>query len=112
MLSFEKLRLANILRKRSWDRNDTWSLSDWGLAMIGEAGEACNVIKKINRNQNDMVGNLELQDSELKNMLGEELADTVIYIDLLAQKVGIDLSKAIVDKFNKISEKHGFQERL
>lgn len=45
-------------------------------------------------------------------MLGEELADVFLYLDLLAGYYGVDLPAAIVKKFNKVSEKQGFPERL
>lgn len=62
---------------------NSWSLSDWAVALSGEVGELCNVVKKLNR-----------------------------HLDLFAAAAGIDLSKAIVDKFNEVSIRNGFPERL
>jgi NTP pyrophosphatase (non-canonical NTP hydrolase) len=45
-------------------------------------------------------------------MLADELADVFLYLDLLASKCGIDLPAAIVRKFNVVSERQDFPERL
>jgi NTP pyrophosphatase (non-canonical NTP hydrolase) len=45
-------------------------------------------------------------------MLAEEIADTVTYADLLAAHYGIDLAAAVADKFNRVSRRQGFPDRL
>lgn len=40
-------------------------------------------------------------------MLADELADVVIYLDILAAQLGIDLGEAVMKKWNKTSEKVG-----
>lgn len=72
-----------------------------GNATAGEVGELCNVIKKIHR------GDFTLKEANEKELLADEAADVVIYLDLLCQKAGINLGNAIVNKFNKSSEKIG-----
>ena len=113
MLTFSKLRETNLSRTDRWnpDGLKTWSLSDWGVAMEGEAGEACNVIKKLNRIRDGMTGN-EVGEDELYKALADELADTIIYLDLLAARAGINLESAIIHKFNETSFRVGFPERL
>ncbi len=37
--------------------------------------------------------------------IADELADTIIYADLLAMRLGIDLSEAIRSKFNVVSDR-------
>jgi NTP pyrophosphatase (non-canonical NTP hydrolase) len=74
-----------------------WCLSKWSNAIFGEAGEAANVIKKYER------GDYSLE--EILEHLGDELADVVIYLDLTANSVGIDLGEAVRRKFNKTSVK-------
>lgn len=113
MLTFDALRRANCSRCDRWHPGgiEDWSLSDWAVAMIGEAGEACNVVKKLNRVRDGITGNTK-SEAELRAQLGAELADTLIYLDLLAQRAGIDLGAAVVAKFNAVSERVGFPERL
>ncbi len=110
-LTFKKLRDTSISRSSRWHGCEGWNLSDWGIAMVGEAGETCNAIKKLNREREGMVGNSE-SIKQLQDNLGEEIADTLIYLDLLAEYAGIDLEKVVTDKFNKVSVKLGFPERL
>jgi NTP pyrophosphatase (non-canonical NTP hydrolase) len=89
----------------------SWSTSDWFTATMGELGEAANVAKKLNRVRDGITGNDETPE-ELRVKLGRELADTFIYLDLLAQSVGIDLSEAVAETFDAKSEKLGYAPRL
>ncbi len=84
----------------------SWSLSDWFLATMGEFGEAANVAKKLNRVRDGIPGN-DVTPDHLELMLADELADAFIYLDLLAQSRGIDLSAAVIKKFNETSKKVG-----
>lgn len=112
-LTFKALRETSLARCRRWHPGGVadWSLSDWATATAGEMGEACNVVKKLNRERDGIVGN-NLALAELRAQLGHEIADTLIYLDLLAAAAGIDLAAAVVDKFNIVSERNGFPERL
>lgn len=113
-LTFQKLREANIERCKEWHGPagiEDWTLSDWATATAGELGEACNVIKKLNRARSGIYGNSQTEQ-ELQEQLAEELADTVIYLDLLAARAEIDLASAVVDKFNFVSTRFGFSQRL
>lgn len=69
-----------------------WSLSDWGCALAGEAGEACNKIKKLRRGEKISV-----------ESIGSELADTITYACILLHYLGLDVEDAIIDKFNEVS---------
>lgn len=86
---------------------DSWSTSDWFTAVMGELGEAANVAKKLNRVRDGIKGNSETPD-ELREKLASEIADTFIYLDLLAQSLGIDLATAVLDTFNAKSKQIGF----
>ena len=86
---------------------EVWSLSDWFTATLGELGEAANVAKKLNRYRDNIPGNSESEPA-LQAMLRDEVADTFIYLDLLAQAAGFDLADAVRDKFNRTSRKIGY----
>ena len=88
-----------------------WSLSDWMTAVAGELGEAANVAKKLNRVRDGIPGN-DHTPQELKSMLADEIADTFIYLDLLAQSQGIVLQDAVIDKFQRTSRKIGYDDPL
>lgn len=109
---FSKLREMNISRCNRWQGGvKSWSLSDWGVAMAGEAGEICDVIKKLNRERDGLIGNGRGKE-QLEKDLALELADTLIYLDLLAARAGISLEEAVVEKFNMVSKRLNFPERL
>jgi NTP pyrophosphatase (non-canonical NTP hydrolase) len=84
----------------------SWSLSDWFTATMGELGEAANVAKKLNRVRDGIPGNKETPD-ELRGKLARELADAFIYLDLLAQREGIDLAAVVPEVFNAKSAQLG-----
>jgi hypothetical protein len=54
-MSFEKLREADQKRAAEWNKDKT-NLSFKGLEMAGECGEACNVLKKLERERLGLVG--------------------------------------------------------
>lgn len=90
----------------------SWSLSDWITAAVGELGEAANVAKKLNRVR-DGLGHLnDKSPDELEAMFVDELADTLIYLDLVAQSRGVNLWQAVVRKFNRTSAKIGYPVAL
>lgn len=105
----KELRAANNARQDEWENSGLiLDLSYLGNAAAGEMGEACNVIKKLERERLGLRGRRATVTD-----LAEELADVIIYIDLIARKAGInDLEQAIRDKFNKTSEHYGLGVRL
>lgn len=86
-----------------------WSGSDWMTAIVGELGEAANVLKKLNRVRDGIPGNKETPE-ELRVMLRQELADAYIYLDIFAQSQDIDLEAAVMEKFDITSLKIGYVE--
>ncbi len=101
-LTFKELRDVNVRRcEEVFHTLENWSLSDWGCALAGEVGEACNLIKKHRRG--------EAVDLDL---IAEEVADAVIYADLLLARMGRDLGEAVRAKFNKVSERRHSAIRL
>lgn len=109
MLTLSSLRAANLQRcETSYHPLDSWSLTDWATAVAGEVGEACNVIKKMRRLEtwSGFARNTE-ELVALRTDLRSELADAVIYIDLLAARAQINLGDAVRDKFNETSKRIG-----
>jgi NTP pyrophosphatase (non-canonical NTP hydrolase) len=103
-LSFKELRKISEQRCNEaffplYSKDGPW----WGNAMAGECGEACNVVKKTDRDG--------LTDERVL-ALAKELADVVTYADLLAARYGIDLGQAVALKFNEVSERVGSDLRL
>lgn len=116
-LTFAEVSAVNRSRASRWhvgfpDHGGDWTGGDWSNAMAGECGEACNVVKKLRRVECGRQGSKDSPPAELLVQLGAELADTFIYLDLVATYYGIDLPTAIVHKFNAVSQREGFPERL
>lgn len=125
-MSFEQLRNANVTRCREiFHELDAWSPTDWMTGAAGEAGEVievlllalttiskstliANAVKKLRRIDD---GTNQAKDPQSRdeaiNSIADELADSIIYQDLLAARLGIDLWQAIVDKFNAVSDARG-----
>jgi len=108
-LTFKQLRRNNVERcEQVFHKLNYWSLSDWTTALCGKLGEAANIIKKIRRlDSADKDKDSPKHREELFNKLKLELANVQIYLDLLAAAAGIDLGKATIEKFNKVSKKRG-----
>jgi NTP pyrophosphatase (non-canonical NTP hydrolase) len=109
-LTFNTLRIANKERlpefknkhgKPAHSKADgsDWSDAQWLQAVVGELGEYANLRKKLDRG--DIIG------EEAKQEMADELADTVIYLDLLAFRLGISLGDAVMRKWNRVSQRVG-----
>lgn len=90
-------------------RLDSWSMSDWMVAVLGELGEAANIVKKLNRVRDGIPGNT-LSAEQLRHKLALEIADAYIYLDLLCQSVGIDLQESVESAFTGKSKQIGYAE--
>jgi NTP pyrophosphatase (non-canonical NTP hydrolase) len=107
-LTFNTLRRASLVRlplfqdakgracHEKADGSD-WSPAQWLQAAVGEIGEYANLRKKVER------GDMTL--AEALPALSDELADVVIYLDLLASQLGIDLGQAVMSKWNATCDK-------
>jgi NTP pyrophosphatase (non-canonical NTP hydrolase) len=114
-LTFSDLRAANtarlpVFKNRRGERahsqpdGSDWCLAQWCNAVLGELGEAANIIKKVER------GDLTLD--EARPDLRRELADVQTYLDILAFRAGVDLGAATAEKFNEVSVRVGCDVRL
>lgn len=117
-LTFNKLRKANVKRlplfksrsgKPAHSEKDgsDWTDGDWVCAVVGELGELANLIKK--RKRGDFDGN---EKYNYEQEIADEIADVQTYLDLLAFRLGVDLGKATIDKFNRVSDRVGCNVKL
>lgn len=106
-MTFEELRKANVKRcGESFHPLHDWSPTDWGCAMGGECGEALNKIKKLRRlGANTLLAENHIGRDSLIQEIADEIADVVIYADLLCERLNINLHDAIVRKFNIVSDR-------
>ena len=101
-MDFKELAKVNLIRcEKSFHPLNDWSPSDWSNAMAGECGEVCNLTKKLRRGEDIPV-----------ERIGQEIADNVIYADLLAQRLGLSLGELVKETFNKKSDEVGSDIRL
>jgi NTP pyrophosphatase (non-canonical NTP hydrolase) len=77
--------------------------------VTGELGELASLLKMRNRERDGLPGN---KFSPTDKMVADEIADVLTYLDLLAEALGVDLGRAAVSKFNEVSERVGFPDRL
>lgn len=106
-LTFSELRTANVARcEEVFHPLAAWSPTDWACAMAGECGEACNAVKKLRRHADGTNTTKDPQTVEdCVAVIGHELADLIIYADLLAARLGIDLGAVVQQKFNVVSDR-------
>jgi NTP pyrophosphatase (non-canonical NTP hydrolase) len=102
----KELRQANKTRAAEWGAEGI-TLSYRGNELAGEVGEACNLIKKLDRERLGYVGTR----ASLQELI-EELADVIICVDLIAMDLGVELEDEVKAKFNKTSSKYGLETRL
>jgi NTP pyrophosphatase (non-canonical NTP hydrolase) len=113
--TFRSISETNHRRAVRWHKGglDEWSALEWAGAMCGEAGEVANVCKKLKRLEDGISQKRDKSTGdELIAKLKGKVADVFLYLDLICQRYGIDMRAAIVSKFNLVSEREGFPERL
>jgi NTP pyrophosphatase (non-canonical NTP hydrolase) len=111
-----ELRELNRERCNRWHdpMTDDWSLGDWGNAFGGEAGELQNVVKKLRRHEAGASLAYNTPElSVLRDKFAEEVADVLLYLDLLCWKAGVTpdlLVVALREKFNLVSRAQGWDD--
>jgi NTP pyrophosphatase (non-canonical NTP hydrolase) len=78
MANYANLRDANIARQAEWDTGNQLDFSWRCNELAGEAGEVCNVLKKLHRERLGIIGSRATKDD-----LADELADVMICVDLV-----------------------------
>lgn len=84
-----------------WD-DPVWPLQNWALAIAGEAGELCNLVKKCLR------GDFTVQSKNVEIL--NELADIITYCDLAISSLGGETGPTVWAKFDEVSARIGWRE--
>lgn len=110
-LTFNEFRAANKARCLRWHPQgiESWSDSDWLTDIMGELGELASLIKMRNRERAGLPGN---KFSPTDEQIAKEAADVFTYLDLFCERNGIDLGLSAALKFNEVSERVGFPDRI
>lgn len=104
-LTFAEFSSQNAARCReSFYPLEQRSFSDWITCVTEELGEVAQLVKRV------FDGRMTIDDARPK--LGDEIADTVSYLDLLATSLGSELGTALVKKWNIVSERIDNPRRL
>ena len=104
-------------RQKLWHAGASpWTLADYSNALAGEVGEICNKIKKIRRIElGHSGGQLRNQPREVGPLIEElrgELGGAFVYLLSLADALCVDLTDAIREEFNKVSDEQGFAVKM
>ena len=95
-LEIYKKKIRRFVNERNWEQyHDPKNLS---MALSGEVGELLEIFQWINNEQSQNLSDKDLQSVK------EELADIMIYLIRLSDKLDIDLEDAIQEKM-KLNEK-------
>ena len=110
--TFAYVSNANKARTEWWQGLNSWTPAEWACAAAGEMGETCNVVKKIFRLEKGKPSQREESLEEYRQQLEKEIGDTFIYLDLLAQRCGLNMYTCIARAFNEVSQREGYPHRL
>lgn len=91
-------QMANKERNKHFDPQGQLDMLFFAVELAGEVGEACNIVKKLERERLGIRGSRSTYDA-----LKEELEDVIICALLLANSAGIQLEPT--KKFDDTSEK-------
>lgn len=102
ILDIEKLKneLSKFAKCRDWEKFH--SPKNLAMALMVESGELLEIFQWLTI---DEANTLKFDDSE-KEKVSHELADVLLYAIQLADRMDINLTKAITDKLKLNSEKY------
>ena len=75
--------------------NQTLALSNWGLGLVGEAGDVGSCIKKVIFHKND----------GLKEGIKENLGDMMWYVSMICNEFGWSLKDVLNENFEKLKKR-------
>ena len=81
-------------------RGVQFDIFDWALAIAGESGELCNLLKKVKRK--------DFLISDKKKEILQELADIITYCDLAMTNLEANTEEELIDKFKIVSKRFDY----
>lgn len=102
LLTYSYMDSELTRRSRQGFKTENWKIEDWALALAGEVGELCNVLKKVKR------GDFLLDDAR-KAECCKELADIIMYAQLGIKCLGSDTGEVIRSKFEEVSKRINYK---
>lgn len=101
-MNFENIRkrLAEFASERNWDQFHT--PKNLSMALSAEAAELLEIFQWLTDEESKQIVNNEKEMALIK----QEVADVFIYLTRLADKLGIDIEKAVLDKIDQNEKKY------
>ena len=106
MDSLKELTTSAISFRDARDWKQFHKAKDLALSLLLEASELAEHFQW--KNEAEISQHLD----QCKEQVADELADVLTYLDLLAAVLGVNLGQAAVEKFNEVSERVGFTDRI
>ena len=94
-----KQQLAHFAAERDWEQYHT--PKNLAMALSVEVSELVEIFQWLTPEQSTII-----METEEKEHVEEELADILIYLIRLADKLGVDLAAAVDSKIEKNGEKY------
>ncbi len=95
-------KIKNIIREfakhRDWDKFHT--PKNLSMALSVEASELVEIFQWLSQEESKNIDSNEIQNVK------DEVADILIYLIRIADKLNIDLEKAVLEKIDKNNEKY------
>lgn len=95
-----RLRLAEFARERNWDQFHT--PKNLSMALAAEAAELLEIFQWLTDEQSKSIVDGEKEMA----LVRQEIADVFIYLTRLADKLGVDIEKAVLDKIAENERKY------
>ncbi|MBT4733365.1 nucleotide pyrophosphohydrolase [Candidatus Woesearchaeota archaeon] len=92
-------QLSEFADERDWDQFH--NPKNLAMALSVEASELVEIFQWLTPEQSEVI-----MDSDESEHVKEEMADVMIYLIRMADKLNVDLEKAVADKIVKNAEKH------
>jgi dCTP diphosphatase len=93
-------RLAEFARERNWDQFHT--PKNLSMALAAEVAELLEIFQWLTDEQSKEIANIESEMEQIR----EEIADVFIYLIRLADKLDVDIEKAVLDKIAMNEKKY------
>ena len=93
-------RLARFASDRNWDQYH--SPKNLSMALAAEAAELLEIFQWLTDEQSKEIVNDEKEMAQIR----QEIADVMIYLIRLSDKLGVDIEKAVLDKIELNEKKY------
>lgn len=95
-----RTRLAKFAEDRNWDQFH--SPKNLTMALAVEAAELLEMFQWLTEEQSILIAS----DEKEMALIREEIADVLIYLIRLADKLGVDIGQAVIEKIEKNERKY------